>query len=207
LPDSGAVPVLQASLSRRGQPRPVVSLQQTRRGRRASVNVTGLYRWDFRGGTSQQAYRTLLAGLVDWLLAGGSSVSEWAHPDSLDIPNGLPVAWRWSGPGAPRNLEVTFAGTGTSRVDTLRFGSDGRAVTALAPGTYRYTLSDGHGRGMVAVDTYSDEWHSTPRLGSQSGNTVVDRVVLDWRERWWLFALAIAAFACEWFWRRRLGLA
>jgi len=26
------------------------------------------------------------------------------------------------------------------------------------------------------------------------------------RDRWWLFAIAIAAFAAEWAWRRRQGL-
>jgi len=26
------------------------------------------------------------------------------------------------------------------------------------------------------------------------------------RDRWWLFVLAIAAFATEWAWRRRQGL-
>jgi len=205
LPESGAVPVLEARLSRRGTARPVVTVAETPRGRRATVNLSGLYRWDFRGGVSQQAYRAFVAGLVDWLLAGGTGSIDWAHPDSLDVANGMPISWRWTGPGSPRNLPVTFAGT-SPRVDTLRFGADGRAETRLAPGAYRYTLADGHGRGMVVVDEYSAEWHAGTALSAQAGRPATDRVVLDWRERWWLFGLAIALFACEWFWRRRLGL-
>ena len=61
LPDSGAVSVLEATRSRRGQARPVVLVRQTSRGRRAVVNLAGLYRWDFRGGSSHQAYRALVA--------------------------------------------------------------------------------------------------------------------------------------------------
>jgi len=77
----------------------------------------------------------------------------------------------------------------------------------LPPGTYRYTLADGHGRGLVVVDQYSDEWRrGGATLEDQPGRVAAERVVTDWRERWWLFALAIAAFAAEWAWRRRLGL-
>ena len=60
---------------------------------------------------------------------------------------------------------------------------------------------------MVAVDTYSDEWRPTaavlaPRPGASDGRLA--SVAL--RDRWWLFTLAIAAFAAEWAWRRRQGL-
>ncbi|HEX4560321.1 MAG TPA: hypothetical protein VH113_00700 [Gemmatimonadales bacterium] len=209
-PDSGATPVLQATRSRRGQPQPVVLVTQGTRGRRAVVNLAGLYRWDFRGGASQQAYRATVAGLVDWLLAGGSSASDWAHPDSLDIPAGLPVTWRWTGPGSPKPVGVTLAMASGAQTDTLRFGADGQAELSLPPGTYRYTLADGHGRGLLVVDQYSDEWRPGGQGGTtldeQPGRTAAERVVTDWRERWWLFALAIAAFATEWAWRRRMGL-
>jgi len=209
-PDSGAIPVLQATRSRRGQAQSVVVVTQSARGRRAVVNVAGLYRWDFRGGASQQAYRATVAGLVDWLLAGGSNASDWAHPDSLDIPAGLPVTWRWTGPGSPRPVGALFAATSGPRTDTLRFGADGRAEVLLPPGTYRYTLADGHGSGLVVVDRYSDEWRpgggGGATLEDQPGRAAAERVVTDWRERWWLFALAIAAFAAEWVWRRRMGL-
>lgn len=206
LPDRGAVPVLNATRSRRGEARPVVLVSQNARGRRAVVSLAGLYRWDFRGGVSQQAYRGAIAGLVDWLLAGGSTANDWAHPDSLDVPAGLPVTWRWSGPGSPKPLGIALAAASGTATDTLRFSPDGRAELLLPRGTYRYTLAQGRGHGLVVVDQYSEEWRRGPTLADQPGRTASDRVVLDWRERWWLFALAIAVFAAEWAWRRRLGL-
>jgi hypothetical protein len=33
-----------------------------------------LWRWAFRGGSSEQAYRALFAGTVDWLLSGQDTV-------------------------------------------------------------------------------------------------------------------------------------
>jgi len=204
--DSGAVPVLEAQLARRGATRPVAALRETAAGRRVTLGVAGLYRWDFRGGASRQAYRTVVAALVDWLLAGGAGATDWARPDSLDVAAGLPVPWRWTGPGAPRDLPVTLAAPGASLVDTLRFGGDGRAALLLPPATYRYALGGGHGRGMVVVDSNSAEWRGTPVLSAQAGRVTPDRVPFDWRERWWVFALALAAFAAEWAWRRRLGL-
>ena len=206
LPDNGAVPVLEATRSRRGQARPVVFVAQSSRGRRAVVNLAGLYRWDFRGGASQQAYRATVAGLVDWLLAGGSGATDWARPDSLDVPDGLPVTWRWSGPGSPKPLGVAFASASGTTTDTLRFGADGHAQVRLPTGTYRYALADGHGHGVIVVDAYSEEWRRGPVLEDQPGRAATDRVVLDWRERWELFALAILVFAAEWTWRRRMGL-
>ena len=206
LPDSGAVPVLEATRSRRGQARPVVFVAQSSRGRRAVVNLAGLYRWDFRGGASQQAYRAAVAGLVDWLLAGGSTATDWARPDSLDVPDGLPVTWRWSGPGSPKPLGVAFASASGTTTDTLRFGADGHAQVRLPPGTYRYALAAGHGHGLIVVDRYSEEWRRGSALEDQPGRAAADRVVLDWRERWELFALAILVFAAEWTWRRRMGL-
>lgn len=210
LPESGSVPVLDARLARRGEARSVVTVRETGRGggRRGTVNLTGLYRWDFRGGASQQAYRAVIAGLVDWLLGGSSNATDWARPDSFAVADGLSLPWRWTGPGAPRDLPISFSALSGSRTDTLRFGADGRANLRLPPGVYRYSLSGGgaRGRGMVVVDRYSAEWHAAPVLSSQAGRPVNARVVFDWRERWWLFALAVLAFAGEWYWRRRLGL-
>jgi hypothetical protein len=64
----GATVALTARLARRGPPRPILTLEQ-RNGRRvASVTAAGLWRWAFRGGAAEQAYRSVVAALVDWLL-------------------------------------------------------------------------------------------------------------------------------------------
>src|SRR5437016_78777 len=88
-------------------------------------------------------------------------------------------------------------------------GFGGRAELRLPPGVYRYAASDGGGaeRGIVAVETYSDEWRpAVPILVPQSGTPGVQLTSVALRDRWWLFVVVIAALVAEWAWRRREGL-
>jgi len=208
-PDSSATVALAARLARRGPPRPVVTLSQRAGARRAVIAAGGLYRWAFRGGASGDAYRALVAGLVDWLLEQGAGSRERFLPVTYEVPNGMPVLWRWTGSGEPRDVVVSLARNAAPRVDTLRFDAGGRAELRLPPGVYRYAASDGGGaeRGVVAADTYSDEWRpAVPVLASQPGTPGERLTSVALRDRWWLFVVAIAAFAAEWAWRRREGL-
>ena len=212
--DSAAVVVLTARLARRGNPRPVIVLSErdgaggTGGGaRRATVAAAGLFRWAFRGGASAEAYRAVVAALADWLLAGGAGGWERFVPVTHAAPNGMPVAWRWTGAGSPRDVTVTLTAAGTSRTDTLRFDATGRAELSLPPGVYSYESPTGPERGVVALETYSDEWRpATPVLHPQAGGAAGRLASVPMRERWWLFVVAIAAFASEWAWRRRQGL-
>jgi hypothetical protein len=218
-PDSGATVVLTARLARRGAPRPALVLRE-RRGRRvATMLVPGLWRWRFRGGADAIAYRSLVAGLVDWLLATDGDAAERRRfvPVAHVVANGLPLTWRWTaaepppGPVAVRLDSLDEQGRGgTVRTDTLRFGAGGEFSTRLAPGVYRYTVLDGSTRresGLVAVETYSDEWRPQPvALVWQSGQAGPRMVHVSARDRWWIFMLVIVAFVVEWAWRRRQGL-
>ncbi len=208
--DSSAVTVLTARLARRGGARPIVTLEQQGARRSATVAAAGLWRWAFRGGASEEAYRALIAALTDWLLGAGAGRTERAVPVTLETPNGLPLAWRWTGAGEPRPLPVDLQGEGGLRRDTLRFDAGGRAELRLAPGTYRYALGSSTGaneRGVVVVEEYSDEWRpATPVLSTQPGTRARAVARIGLRDRWWLFAIAIGAFAAEWAWRRRQGL-
>jgi hypothetical protein len=205
--DSGITVALGARLARRGPDRPVVLLSERGGHRRAVLAAAGLYRWAFRGGASAEAYRALVAALSDWLLGSSSAARERFAPVTNDVPNGMPLAWRWTGSGEPRPIILALAAERRQRVDTLHFDAGGRAELDLPPGVYRYAATDGAERGVVAVDTYSDEWRPGPvLLASRPGGrgTPFGRVAL--RDRWWLFVLAIALFATEWGWRRRTGL-
>jgi hypothetical protein len=104
-------------------------------------------------------------------------------------------------------LPVTLRASSAERRDTLRFDATGQATLLLPPAIYHYVLDGGPERGVVAVETYSDEWRpGAPTLRSQQGASAGRVEAVSMRDRWWLFVLAIAAFTLEWAWRRRLGL-
>jgi hypothetical protein len=213
--DSTAVPVLSARLARRGPSRPIVMVSERAGTRRVTVAAAGLWRWAFRGGASEQAYRSLIASLADFLLGDAQEgKGEKVVPMTSETPNGLPLIWRWSGSGPPTDVALIADDGRRERTDTLRFDADGRAELRLPPGIYRYTVASGAegpggggGRGLVAVEEYSDEWRpAAPTLRAQTGLSPARRVSAGLRDRWWLFVLAIAAFVGEWAWRRRQGL-
>jgi len=199
---------LVARLARRGQPRAIVTLEERNGERIATVRAAGLWRWAFRGGAAQEGYRSVVAALVDWLLRErGAGNRQRAAPVALEAPNGLPIVWRWTSPDTSRPLAITLRSDDTTRTDTLRFDAAGRAELLLPPGVYRYTLSGGPEQGVVAVETYSDEWlPHTPALSAQPGEATSRFASIGLRDRWWLFVIAIAALATEWAMRRRQGL-
>ncbi len=162
---------LVARLARRGQPRPIVTLEERNGERIATVRAAGLWRWAFRGGAAQEGYRSVVAALVDWLLRErGAGNPQRAAPVALEAPNGLPIVWRWTSPDTSRALAITLRSDDTTRTDTLRFDAGGRAELLLPPGVYRYALTGGPEQGVVAVETYSDEWlPHAPALSAQPG--------------------------------------
>jgi hypothetical protein len=201
---------LTARLARRGPARAIITLEERNGARVAAVRAAGLWRWAFRGGAAQEGYRSVVAALVDWLLRErGAASRERAAPVALEAPNGLPIVWRWTAPppDTARPLAVTLRSGDTTRTDTLRFDAAGRAELVLPPGVYRYALSGGPEQGVVAVETYSDEWlPHTPALRAQPGETTSRFASIGLRDRWWFFVIAIAALATEWAMRRRQGL-
>ena len=208
--DSSRTPAvaLTARLARRGPPRPILTLEQRDGQRVATASAAGLWRWAFRGGAAEEAYRAVVAALVDWLLGQpGAGSRERAVPVALEVSNGLPTVWRWTSPDTSRTLGVTLRTNDTTRTDSLRFDPSGRAELLLPPGVYRYALGGGSEQGIVAVETYSDEWlPRTPALTAQPGEATARLASVGLRDRWWLFILAIAALAAEWTLRRRQGL-
>ena len=204
-PSPGDWVALTARENRRGAERPVVAGQSSGRTRRVTVAADGLWRWAFRGGSSEQVYRSWVAATASWLLAGADSARGLARPVRAVVQNGRPLVFEWVGAGVPRDLALAWRADSV-RADTLRFDGSGRAVAWLPVGTYRYRL-DGGGGGTVAVEEYSDEWLPTrvalaDHAGRPSG-TPGRTSPRDWT---WLFAIAVLALAIEWLARRRLGL-
>jgi hypothetical protein len=201
----GAWVALTAQMGRRGAQRPAWFGYETGRRRRVVTAVDGLWRWSFRGGSSEQAYRGLVAATVSWLLAAADSTTAPARLVRAVTQQGRPLVFEWTGTGTPQALPVSWSGT-SSGSDSLRFDGAGRAELRLGSGTYRYRLAGAH-EGVAAVETYSDEW--LPRAATvtaQAGAAPVGGERRSARDRPWLLGLAVLALCGEWLARRRLGL-
>lgn len=198
---------LTAQLGRRGTPRPVVAGFDGPGGRRVLLTADGLWRWAFRGGSSEQAYRAMAASVVDWLLAARPAAEGAARPVHPVVPRGRPVSFARVAGDTVRALPARLQrDDGAVMVDTLRFGPDGLGALWLAPGSYRYRLEDG-GTGRVIVEAWSPEWFPGPiTLQRQEALAARDDGTRGLRERWWLYALGVLALCGEWVVRRRRGL-
>jgi hypothetical protein len=202
---------LYAQLARRGPQRPAVLGRRDGRVRRVTVAVDGLWRWAFRGGPSEQSYRSWVGATTSWLLGGTDSAQGLARPIQPVVANGRPVVFEWVGSGAPVSQAIAWSATAPNSdkpaaPDTLHFGGDARATVWLPPGEYRYRLATG-GSGTVAVEQYSDELiPRTVTLTAHSGRAQRPTGRTSARDWLWLFALCIIALSGEWLARRRLGL-
>ncbi|MGH7585919.1 MAG: hypothetical protein ACREMH_06710 [Gemmatimonadales bacterium] len=195
-----------AQAGRRGTPRPVITGETRGRRREVVVRADGLWRWAFRGGAGEQAYRSLVAGLATWLLAAPDSAVGAARPVQAVVQRGLPVRFAWAGAGAPVDLPISLESDSARVLDTLAFDGTGRAELWLDPGIWRYALG-ATGRGVVAVEEYSDEWMPRPvSLESAAGATAPSAPGEPLRTRWWPYLVGVLALGAEWFSRRRLGL-
>lgn len=205
-PADGDMVVMRGQERRRGAERPVVTMRDDGRRRRALVAADGLWRWAFRGGASEDGYRAWVAATTTWLLAGVDSVRGIARVPRPVVERGRPLVFEWAGQGSPRDAAIVWTFGDSARADTLRFDGSGRAEVLLPPGEYRYRLGEG-GTGLVAVEEYSSEYLPAPvTISARAARTPRPSPRESVREQLWLFGLAIVALGVEWWWRRRLGL-
>jgi hypothetical protein len=196
---------LMAQAGRRGAPRPAFFGVEAGGKRRVTTAVSGLWRWSFRGGSSEQGYRALVGATVTWLLGAPDTARGPAHPVRPVVMNGRPLVFEWTGAGAARPVPISWTGS-SSGADTLRFDGAGRAALWLEPGAWRYRLEGGT-QGLVAVEEYSDELlPRAPTMASQAGANVAGRSRTAARDWVWLFGMVVVALCAEWLMRRKLGL-
>ncbi len=205
-PAAGEWVGINAQLGRRGADRPIFAGTSTGGARRVTTAAEGLWRWSFRGGSSEQAYRALIASTLSWLLGAVDSTSGSARPVRPVVSNGRPVVFEWTGSGPPAPLGIRLESAGQATRDTLRFDGSGRAELWLSAGPARYSL-DGGGAGLVAVDTWSEEWLPRPVVVAPSEAPEISTGGFTSSRRWvWLFGLAVFGLLGEWIVRRQLGL-
>jgi hypothetical protein len=207
---AGGWVAISARLGRRGAERPVVHGYDSAGTRKMTTVGTGLWRWAFRGGASREAYRTLLAAGVDWLLGGEPVERGQSLVVSSVVTRGEPVVFSWDQGRAPDSLVVSF---GTATQDTvisavLSFDGEGTAVQHLPPGVYRWRVpEDRQYGGLVVVESYSEEY--PPRVVGLRATEPEGSLVLmetSARDCWILYVLVVLALAGEWAWRHQRGL-
>jgi hypothetical protein len=195
-----------AQLTRRGTDRPVL-VGTLRQGRREVLTAAdGFWRWSFRGGSGEQAYRAMVAGTLSWLLGGADTAAGRARLPRPVVSNGRPAVFEWSGAGPAAPTAIVLAAGDSTRTDTLTFDGSGRAELWLPPGIYPYQL-EGGGRGTLAVDQWSEEWLRREAQLEAQPLSAPPAPGLTSARRWlWLFGLALLGLTVEWLYRRRLGL-
>jgi hypothetical protein len=206
-PSGGEWVALTARRGRRGAERAVLVGTDTAGQRELTTAGAGVWRWAFRGGAAAEAYRALVAAGVDWLLASEVPTRQVSLTTAGVTMRGTPVAFRWRGDTPPDSLAVTLEAGGETQTVSLRFDAGGVALVPLEPGVYAWSASAAGGaRGVAVVEPYSNEFVPRPvaRLSAgAAGFTWVETYAREW---WWLFMIALVAFAAEWAWRQRRGL-
>ena len=197
---------LGVQLGRRGAERPIIVGRDSAGIRTMLVAGDGLWRWAFRQGSSEEAYRQIVAASVNWLLGAADSAAGAARPIRRVVPLGSPIIFARTGPANAAPVIATIAGDSGMRIDTLRFDGAGQAEMRLTPGRYTYQFQGG-GHGVVAVEPWSEEFVPQPSVLSPkaSASTAgISRSAL--RDRTWLYAVIVLLLAVEWWLRRRAGL-
>lgn len=203
----GAWTALEASPGRTGAPRAVVVGTDSPR-RSVTVVGSGFWRWQFRGGSSADAFAAFWGGIFDWL-AGERADKRAAIPDAGSFRSGDAIRWRRGG-AADSVVPIVLARLNEpSRRDTLtlRFGPGATVVESpsLESGVYEVTMRGGS--AILAVNASSEWLPRQVRLRSgpiHGGSPVGTQPRL--RDLLWIYVLIVGALCAEWLLRRRIGM-
>lgn len=197
---------LSARRARRFDDRVVIAGYDAPR-RVAVLPVRGLWRWQFRGGRSADAFAAVWGGVFDWLAA--ERVDD--RPVALEAPwyrEGEPLVWH-RGVSKDSTVQVRLRrdGSPADTTLTLRFGASSESVTTppLPAGLWRATAT---GSSTAFAVNASAEWIPRRPVASRTavGGAPSPGVRPTLRNGWWWYALLLALLSAEWWMRRRIGL-
>lgn len=182
----------------------------TASGRRVVVvGASGFWRWEFRGGTSADAYVALWGSIFDWLSAERPDARA-ASPAEGVVRAGDPIRWRRGTTGVHDSVVVVVlrrrGGTGEDSV-TLRFGAGATIARSdpMPPGVYDVRVPGGS-----AVLVVNPSRELLPRAASVSAGPVGGAPAFGnqprLRDQWWSYVILLGALCAEWLLRRRRGL-
>jgi hypothetical protein len=203
----GSWTALEASPGRTGAPRAVVVGTDAPR-RTVTIVASGFWRWQFRGGSSADAFAAFWGGIFDWL-AGERADKRAAIPDAGSFRSGDAIRWRRGGV-ADSVVQVTLRRRNAppqSDSLTLRFLGGASVVESpsVEPGIYDVAMRGG--AAILAVNA-SSEWLPRPvklRSGPLHGGSPIGTPP-RLRDRMWIYALIIGVLCAEWLLRRRIGM-
>jgi hypothetical protein len=197
-----------ARLGRRGGERPLVLGGDSAGVRVLATAGEGLWRWALRGGAAREAYRSVLAGGLDWLLGTGSERGPSVLTASAAVTRGTPVLFRLAGDSLADSLRIEVTDGRVARGVTLRFDAQGMARVWLSAGAYRWSMPlPVAASGAFVVEAYSDEFPPRPVTVPAGGGALRTGMGLTYaRQRPWYFGVVLLALVGEWIWRHKRGL-
>jgi hypothetical protein len=204
---TGSWTAMQVSEGRTGTPRAIVAGTDSPR-RTVTVVGGGFWRWQFRGGTSADAFAAFWGGIFDWL-AGERADKRAAIPDAAAFRAGERIRWRRGGAADSVATVIYRKRNAPARSDSLmlRFPTGATVVETPPMAEGQYDIFVRGGQAALVVNP-SPEW--VPRQvrvkpGVQRSGAPVGAQprLRDFR---WVYALIIIALCAEWLTRRKAGL-
>ncbi|HVB32339.1 MAG TPA: hypothetical protein VNE60_12485 [Gemmatimonadaceae bacterium] len=171
------------------------------------VAASDLWRWEFRGGRSADAYTALWGSIFDYL-ASQRADRRAAVPDARLVRAGDPIVWR-RGAAGDSVVIVALTPRGGGRADTLhlRFAATSSTTTSgpLPEGTYDAAVVGG--TATLVVNAPAELVPRPPRMASGTvGGAVVRGGPPPARDAGWPYVLLVLLLCAEWVLRRRAGL-
>jgi hypothetical protein len=174
------------------------------------VAASGMWRWQFRGGTLADAFTALWGSLFDWLAAERAD-RRAAVPTGIVVRAGEPVRWH-RGSASDTSVLVVLRRLGQSDSTstdsmTLHFRGDASITESppLHPGLYSATVRGGS--TMLAVNNSPELLPHAPRVasGAVGGGSSLETAP-RLRNAGWAYALLLLLLCVEWVVRRRMGM-